>query len=152
MHTSLSDSTVRSITLSHNELTREIALLTLGNLLSMQQLFRIFFGQSIVSTINYIAPPFYPATGIVNAWGLHVIAEPELIKIPFLSSAKSYQTALQTQAHMIGLNWLEYGITPIWWNEFWISKGLTKFYEYYIPASNIVSMMTFKIRLENDII
>lgn len=105
----------------------------------MQRAHQGFFGNSAVSNNYFIATPFRPKQAKIDNWGIHVVDELDLLRSLIASTPEMYQETLLMYSHQFCLNWVEYEVTPDTWDEWWISRGLAKFYEYYIPAKTPVS-------------
>lgn len=112
---------------------------TLGTLLIMQQALTSFFGKSAVTNHNFIAAPFKPKQERIDNWGSRFVDQAVLLRTLLTSTPEMYQEMLQIYSNQFCLNWLEYEVTPDTWEEWWISRGLAKFYEYYVPSSTAVS-------------
>lgn len=123
-----------SVNIYHSE-TRNVSIF-LTTLISMQTAFRLQFGQSAITNHNYVAVP--AKIGRNDNWGSHVVAEEDFLRSLITSTPKKYQEMLQMYANEFAANYLEFEATPGTWNEWWISRGLAKFYEYYVPGNTPV--------------
>lgn len=118
----------------------------LTSLLLMRTVHEGFFGKSAVTNHNFLAVPFRPMQTRIDNWGLHVVDELVLLRSLLTSTPEMYQETLQMYSHQFSLNSVEYEITPDTWDEWWISRGLAKFFEYYLPSKNLVSHALTKRR------
>lgn len=116
---------------------------TLRTLLLIQTAHTTVFGKSAVTHNNFIAAPFRPKQGRIDNWGIHFVDEDVMLRPLLKSTPEKYQETLQMYSNQFSLNWLEFEVTPDTWEEWWISRGLGKFYEYYAPSNNLVSKLIF---------
>uniref|UniRef100_A0A336M823 CSON013169 protein n=1 Tax=Culicoides sonorensis TaxID=179676 RepID=A0A336M823_CULSO len=115
-----------------------VSLTTLTTMMTMRDIHEKFFGNSLVTIQFYIATPFIPKKPQIDNLGLSVVNQLELLRGPIISTPEMYQKTLQMYSHQFTLNWIEYDVTPDTWNEWWLSRGLAKFYDYYTPSQSLI--------------
>lgn len=86
---------------------------------------------------NVIAVPFSMDFTIENL-GLVVLNKDQIIQAPLVSAAAAFQTSLQLFSNQFGLNWLEADVTVEDFQYIWLSRGLNKLLEFYIPSQQLL--------------
>lgn len=100
--------------------------------------FQSFFSSDYLpSKIDILAVPF-PMDFIIENWGLLVINQNAIVQPPVISAPKELQNSMQAFAHQVGLNWFENVITVAEWRHIWLTRGLNKLYEYFVPSQNLI--------------
>ncbi|XP_063706145.1 aminopeptidase N-like [Culicoides brevitarsis] len=103
-------------------------------LVAMRRTYTQLLGDISIKDRNYLAVPL-TFEGRFDNWGSHVVDETNFLRSLLTSTPMNYQQMLQIYSHQLALNWVEFEVTPRTFDEWWISRGLAKFYEYYVPSN-----------------
>lgn len=96
--------------------------------------YQIYFNSSLSpDQFDFLAVPF-PMDVVIENWGLLVANQDQIIQVPIISAPHTFQGAMQLISHQIGLNWLEGVVNVEEWDYIWLTRGLNKLFEYYIPS------------------
>lgn len=135
----LTKTSLTPIDIFHSQVNKNASRLVVATLSEMRLTHGIFFGASAVTNHYFMAAPFKTMQGRIDHWGFSIVDESDFLRSVITSTPQLYQKTLQMYSHQFCLNWVEYEVTPHTWSEWWVSRGLAKFYEYYIPANSLVS-------------